>query len=684
MAFPASALAQSYQEELKAKGFPDSYITKLTELHNKYPNWIFEPLITNLDWQTAVNAERSKHSNQLVQNISLYDSSMFCGCPSCFVNGRYVVREGSNWISASESAVKYYMDPRNWLDEQYIYQFESTSYDGTQTKEGVEAILKGTWMYDSLISYRTTSGGVKIYDGVTKYSDAIMKAANDSGMNAYYLASKIRQENGGPQASATAVNGMTSPFQGIYNYFNIGAYSGAYDGLAWAAGFLKLNKNSTLYSAYDKTTGQVGGTATPISNGQYMTWRADVGNYYRVRLYNESNGNYTEGESGYVLKSDCRTSYIGNTASGLGRPWTNPYKAIYYGAQYISRSFTTQNSGYLQKFNVSPASANKHTNEYMKNVAAASSEALTTYQGYVSANIVSMTKKFIIPVYNNMPEDLTISGLQISSIGNENVTLTWNGVLSAAEYQVQMLINGQWTDYAFPTTATVTVTGLLPGNEYKFRVRAISKSGGNIVYGGYSTELAVSTTPSQVVGVTAQSGNDYVKLNWNQVANTSGYSIYIYSTKKKKFRYYKNVDGGTTASVKLNGLKPNTTYRFKVLAYTFVNSAKCKGQRSVQVTIKTKNNVVSLKKVKSVKKKRIALRWGKVSNISGYQVMWSTTKNFKKNYLTLKVKGASSVTKVIKTSRSKKTYYVKVRAYKTSKGKTRYYPWSKTVKIKVK
>ena len=65
-AVPQLAFASSYEDELRAKGFPDSYITKLTELHKKYPNWIFQPLITNLDWQTAVNGERSSHSKQLI------------------------------------------------------------------------------------------------------------------------------------------------------------------------------------------------------------------------------------------------------------------------------------------------------------------------------------------------------------------------------------------------------------------------------------------------------------------------------------------------------------------------------------------------------------------------------------------------------------------------------------------
>ena len=101
-----------------------------------------------------------------------------------------------------------------------------------------------------------------------------------------------------------------------------------------------------------------------------MTWRANKGDYYYVRLYNETAKGYEEGASGYVLVRDCRTTYMGNTVSGYGRPWTNPYKAIYYGTKYVANSFKSQNTGYLQKFNVSPTSSNKYSNEYMKNVQA--------------------------------------------------------------------------------------------------------------------------------------------------------------------------------------------------------------------------------------------------------------------------------------------------------------------------
>ena len=41
-AFSMSIEAANYTEQLKAKGFPDSYVGYLVKLHDKYPNWDFE------------------------------------------------------------------------------------------------------------------------------------------------------------------------------------------------------------------------------------------------------------------------------------------------------------------------------------------------------------------------------------------------------------------------------------------------------------------------------------------------------------------------------------------------------------------------------------------------------------------------------------------------------------------
>lgn len=688
--YPCQAVfAGEYENYLINSGFPSQYISKLSELHRLHPNWIFKPLVTNLDWYTAVNGERLPHTKQLIEKCSLYKNTMYCDCPSCCVNGNYLVREGKNWVSASQTAVEYYMNPVNWLDEKHIFQFESTAYDGTQTKEGVEAILQGTWMYDSLITYRTTSGSVKQYDTVTKYSDAIMAAARDASISAYYLAAKIRQENGGAQASATAVNGSTSPFQGVYNYFNIGAYSGAMDGLAWAAGFLKLNKDSVLYS-YNPDTAtdeeKAAGTVIPITKGQYMTWRADYnGNYYKVRLYAEINGSYVEGATGYVLKTDCRNDYISDTASGWGRPWTNPYKAIYYGAKYIAKSFGTQNTNYLQKFNVNPASSSLYTNEYMRNVAGASSEAVSTYNGYNSAGILDITKTFVIPVFNGMPESIDVTGATVVDFGTDSVALSWNPLSTADGYEIEINDNGVWRYCVTVGTTYAYISSLAPSGDYTFRVRAFRYDGADVSFGLYSNEVQAYTKPVAMQAPAATSTSNSVTLKWTPQNKASGYSVYIYKSANNKYVYYKDVAGGSTSSVTLSGLSADKNYKFKILAYKNINGVKYKGTRSSAVSITTKKkNQVQLSSLKSSKAKKLTVKWKKLSGVTGYEVMWSTSSNFKSNFLSVKVKDASAVTKTLTTSRSNKKYYVRVRAYKTSNGKTKYYPWSSTKSIKVK
>lgn len=93
---------------------------------------------------------------------------------------------------------------------------------------------------------------------------------------------------------------------------------------------------------------------------------------------------------------------------------------------------------------------------------------------------------------------------------------------------------------------------------------------------------------------------------------------------------------------------------------------------------------VTLKKVKSTKKKTITVQWKKVSGVTGYQVQIALNKTFKKGKKTYTVKKAKTVKKTVKRLKRKKKYYVRVRAYKTVKGKKYYGKWSKVKKVKVR
>ena len=82
-------------------------------------------------------------------------------------------------------------------------------------------------------------------------------------------------------------------------------------------------------------------------------------------------------------------------------------------------------------------------------------------------------------------------------------------------------------------------------------------------------------------------------------------------------------------------------------------------------------------------KKSFIVKWKKLSGVTGYQVQYGLKKTFK-GAKTVTVYGYKTTSKKIKKLKSKKKYYVRVRAYKTVYGKTHYSPWSTVKSTKTK
>ena len=461
--------AGTVEDNLRAQGFSESYIEDLAALQKAHPNWKFVAFKTGIDFDDAVKGE-------------------LAGTPT------------------TETNLRAYLDPRNWLNEKYIFQFESIKKsDAVQSVSSVNAILKNTWMANSKINYFDTQGISKTVTEVNTYVDAMIKASNYTNMSANYIAAKIRQENGGATYSATAVCGTRPPFQGIFNYFNIGAYTTAMDGLAWAAGFLKANKDTVLYDGTNATASPI----VTVSNGQRMTYVKEDGEYYRVTLYNElGNGKYEDKETGYILKSDVNTTYMGN----YGRPWTDPNKAIYYGAKYIANGYLTyQYTMYLQKFNVNAQSGNLYRHEYMTNVSGAASEGYHLYSGYSNAGLLNSAHTFYIPVFNNMPNDdsnitttvpttttknytpAKVKLTSLTALKGHKIKAKWNKCSTfATGYQIYWAKDKKFKKIVAKTTtkgrSKVTYTGknFTKGRKYYVRIRAYKKAGGKTYYGPWS------------------------------------------------------------------------------------------------------------------------------------------------------------------------------------------------------
>jgi len=198
---------KEFEKLLDAQKFPESYKKWLRALHEQYKNWTFEALQTGLDFNATVAAQ------QIVGSVQ--QSS----CPQCvykdqnYPNG---INTEGNWYRATNATVAYYLDPRNFLEDNSVLMFEDLSWNDVYKEETVKSVLKGTFME-----------GKDNVDNLS-YSSMFMEAGKTYNVNPVYLASLSRQEMGsqkGVASSGEKIEYKGVSYQGFYNFYNIGAYS---------------------------------------------------------------------------------------------------------------------------------------------------------------------------------------------------------------------------------------------------------------------------------------------------------------------------------------------------------------------------------------------------------------------------------------------------------------------------
>ena len=161
----------------------------------------------------------------------------------------------------------------------------------------------------------------------------------------------------------------------------------------------------------------------------------------------------------------------------------------------------------------------------------------------------------------------------------------------------------------------------------------------------------------------------YITLSWSKVSGATGYSVYQYNAKTKKYEKVAS-SKGNTATVK--NLKAGKSYSFKVVALGKDNSLN--SAFSKKITVGT-SPVAPVLKAKSATK-TAGLIWKKISGANSYTVYYSTKKNG--TYKKLKTVKGNSYT--AKKPIAGKTYYYKVVATAKIAGRTLTSGYSNIVK----
>lgn len=170
---------------------------RLDTIKANHPNWNFVIMETGLDFEQVIKAQYTGHLDtpkNLIQGKS--------GEWICSICGDRVYDTGS-WKCASEQAIRYYMDTRNWLvDSPYLFQFLQTDYLET-TDDKVYNSLNGTFLY----SRETAS--------------TINNVCKEKNANPYYVIARLLQEQGNAGGATSKMVDTDGTI--YYNLFNIGA-----------------------------------------------------------------------------------------------------------------------------------------------------------------------------------------------------------------------------------------------------------------------------------------------------------------------------------------------------------------------------------------------------------------------------------------------------------------------------
>lgn len=267
----------NYYNSLKAKGFPDSYLTYLAEIHARHTNWNFEAEKINLNYDDVIIGENGNGANLLEKNA--FNKSYFSLNSNTYDVYKDTYKEYESepgYVNASREALAYYLDPRNYLNEKYIFAFETLTYSNNQTKDVVNSIISSQPFWRRLYS-----------DGSNGASNDIVNSSKNIGISAVHVAGRIKQEMGNNEYTNDSRVGGTFTYDGqsksgYYNFFNIKSWSG---------------RGSSIYSSYAYENGWntpakgINGGASFMYNG-YISVNQDT-IYYEKFDVSTTNGNYT-------------------------------------------------------------------------------------------------------------------------------------------------------------------------------------------------------------------------------------------------------------------------------------------------------------------------------------------------------------------------------------------------------
>ena len=441
-----AATDNEFEKEMTKQGFPESYKSKLRQIHSEYPKWVFKAMHTDMTWEEAIKNESIVGRNLVTRESISSWKSIETGSYD-WANSTWATFDGSKWMAASEGIIRYYMDPRNFLDSSNVFQFLQQNYDSsTQVASGVETLVKSTFMESRSagnVSTIETTSAAKTASGTSKGPGAGVSSNTPGvylGLAPKYVKDaniEFKSPDGITMEPTPAAVEDTQPAAQSDNTSsaNTSGEEKTYVDMIMSAA-VQSNVNPYVLASMliqeqgvKGTSGLISGTTSPYE-GHY--------NFFNIQAYHS--GNQTATQRGLWWASQ--------SGSHL-RPWNSREKAIIGGAMYYGEKYVHagQNTFYLKKFNVQGSDPYKH--QYMTYVEAAASEGIKLSGAY-TAEMKAVKLEFFIPVYKEMPNEIAKKPEGDGSPNNKLASLSVEG------YNISPSFNADTSTYDLIVDSSVS------------------------------------------------------------------------------------------------------------------------------------------------------------------------------------------------------------------------------------
>lgn len=330
--------------------------------------------------------------------------------------------------------------------------------------------------------------------------------------------------------------------------------------------------------------------ALPAGTTSYTDLALAPGTLYCYQL---AVGKYTEDGTIAYAESESRASLIVTTPclppqnshatayskNSISLAWDVCPQATTY---YISQ-FDALTNSYTQL-----AAVPANTTNYTVGGLSANTEyefQITCSIENICGSITSLTGTSI----NAATQSKAPKSFQVSASDTQSIKLSWKKSTGISGYQI-FRYDAESGSYkriktiTDPNKTSYTNKSLSKAKGYLYQIRCYRQIGDQKYYGIMSDTLYGATAPAKVKSLKASAKKNSIKLSWKKSKGATGYIIYRYDTKTKKYKKLKTVK---TTTYTHKNLKKNTSFKYKVVPYKSYKGESYPG-KAASVTAKTK------------------------------------------------------------------------------------------------